>query len=145
MARVPGMEGQGDMTTTRAALITGKTAKFNDDAKPKRRHKYGAKRTQVGEHWFASKAEAGRYRELCILMQAGLITNLDLQPVFILQEPFMREGKQIRSIKYIADFQYIQDGKEVVEDVKGIQTEAFRLKRRLFLQRFPDIELRIVK
>jgi len=125
-------------------LITGRTAKVSDDAKPKRRHKYGAKRTEVDGIWFDSKAEAKRYVELCILVKAGLITNLDLQPAFMLQESFLQGGKRTRSIKYIADFQYIQDGKEVVEDVKGKETEGFKLKRRLFLKRYPDLELRIV-
>ncbi len=132
----------------RGNLITGRTAKLNDDAKPKRRHKYGAKRTTVGQHTFDSKAEAERYKELLILARANLITGLELQPVFMLQESFMHDGKRIRSIKYVADFKYVTslpNGQVVVEDVKGVQLPVFRLKRKLFLKRFPDIELRIVR
>ena len=135
-------ESEGNMS-----LITGRTAKINDDAKPKRRHKYGAKRTAVGGHWFASKAEAERYVYLKALEQAGEISGLELQPAFMLQESFMHGGKRIRSIKYVADFKYVSalsNGQAVVEDVKGVKLPVFRLKRKLFLKRYPDLELRII-
>lgn len=129
-------------------LITGRTAKLNDDAKPKRRHKYGAKRTRVGPYVFDSKAEAERYKELHILVQGNIISRLELQPVFLLQESFMHNGKRIRSIKYIADFKYITalpNGQIVVEDVKGMETPVFKMKRKMFLKRYSNIELRIVR
>lgn len=126
-------------------LTTGRKAKLVDDAKPKRPHKYHARKTEVNGHIFDSKAEAQRYKELVLLQRAEKITGLWLQPEFILQKPFERDGKKERAIKYIADFEYVEDDKLIVEDVKGIETEGFRLKRRLFLKRFPDIELRIVR
>ena len=36
-------------------------------------------------------------------------------------------------MKYIADFTYIENGVLVVEDVKGVQTPDFRMKRRLMI------------
>ena len=142
----------------RSRLITGRAAKVRDDAKPRRPHKYGAKRTEVDGIWFDSKAEAKRYEYLKVLQAAGEIANLKLQPVFILQDGFEYQGKQIKAITYRGDFQYTEhlDAElgpgghaaakwTVVEDVKGVATAVFRLKQKMFLKRYPAIELRIVR
>lgn len=59
-----------------------------------------------------------RYRELVLLERAGKISNLQLQPRFLLQESFKKNGKTYRKIEYVADFQYIENSKTIVEDVK---------------------------
>jgi len=88
--------------------------------------KYGAKKTEIDGYIFDSKAEASRYSYLLLLEKAGEISNLNLQPVF----PLIINGKKIG--KYIADFQYNdQDGNRVVEDVKGMATPVFRLKKKI--------------
>jgi hypothetical protein len=81
---------------------------------------------------FASRKEAKEYVRLKLLVQAGEITDLTLQPQFVLQE-----GKH--PIRYIADFSYVQDGRLVVVDVKGYRTKEYRLKRKLFLEKYPDV------
>ncbi len=87
--------------------------------------KYGAKKTEIDGYVFDSKAEAGRYSYLLLLEKAGEISDLSLQPVF----PLIVNEKYIG--KYIADFQYKdQDGNRVVEDVKGMATPVFRLKKK---------------
>lgn len=105
-----------------------------------RRHKYNAKKTEIDGHVFDSQAEANRYNELKLMARAGLIANLELQPVFELLEGFTRDGKKIQGIKYVADFAYIENGRIVVEDVKGHRTKDYLLKRKLFLYRFPEID-----
>jgi len=88
--------------------------------------KYGAKKTEIDGYIFDSKAEAGRYSYLLLLEKAGEISNLNLQPVF----PLIVNEKRIG--KYIADFQYIdRDGIRVVEDVKGVATPVYRLKKKI--------------
>lgn len=79
------------------------------------------------------------------MQKANYITDLELQPHFLLQEAFKKNGKTFRKIEYIADFKYTENGKIIVEDVKGIQTDVFKLKHKLFEKKYPDLELRIIK
>ena len=38
----------------------------------------------------------------------------------------------MREIRYIADFTYrLKDGTRIIEDVKGMQTDVFKIKRKL--------------
>ena len=94
---------------------------------------------------FDSIAESKRYKELALLEKAGEIKDLQLQPRFELQESFKKNGKTYRKIEYIADFMYEENGKMIVEDVKGIQTDVFKIKHKLFEKKYPELELRIIK
>jgi hypothetical protein len=109
-----------------------------------RRSKYGNVRCTMDGHTFDSQAEMQRYCELRLLERAGAIVNLQLQPRF---ELVAKQPGQ-RASFYVADFQYEEDGQTIVEDVKGgraTQTAIFRLKAKLFRQRYPDLELRIIE
>lgn len=108
-------------------------------------NKYRNKKVQIDMYVFDSIAESRRYKELALLQRAGKITELQLQPKFLLQESFRKNGKTYRKIDYIADFQYEENGKIVVEDVKGKETEVFRLKHKLFEKKYPELELRVIK
>ncbi len=93
-----------------------------------RGHKYNAQRTTIDNITFASKAEARRYAELTMLVKAGEITDLEIQPKFPLLVG-QRPKKQIG--EYRADFQYVRDGEFlVVEDVKGFKTALYRWKKK---------------
>ena len=108
-------------------------------------NKYRNKKTQVDMYVFDSIAESKRYKELELLQRVGEIQDLQLQPKFLLQESFKKNGKTYRKIEYIADFKYIENGKTIVEDVKGMQTDVFKLKHKIFEKVYPDLELRIIK
>ena len=108
-------------------------------------NKYRNKKTQVDMYVFDSIAESKRYKELELLQRVGEIQDLQLQPKFLLQESFKKNGKTYRKIEYIADFKYIENGKTIVEDVKGIQTDVFKLKHKIFEKVYPNLELRIIK
>ena len=107
--------------------------------------KYQNKKTQIDMYVFDSIAESKRYKELALLERAGQIEGLKLQPKFLLQEGFKKNGKTYRKIEYIADFMYIENGKIIIEDVKGMETEVFKLKRKLFEYKYPKFELKIIK
>lgn len=107
--------------------------------------KYRNKKTQIGMYLFDSITESKRYKELALLEKAGQIKGLELQPKFLLQEGFKKNGKTYRKIEYIADFMYIENGKVIIEDVKGMETDVFKLKRKMFEYKYPEFELRIVK
>lgn len=106
-------------------------------------NKYRNKKIQIDRYVFDSIKEGQRYRELTLLEKAGKISNLELQPKFLLQESFRKNGKTYRKIEYVADFQYIENGKTIVEDVKGMQTDVFKLKHKLFEKKYPNLELKI--
>lgn len=108
-------------------------------------NKYKNTKIVVDNIKFDSNLEATRYKELKLLLRAGEISNLELQPRFLLQDSFKKNGKTYRKIEYIADFQYIENGKTIVEDVKGIQTDVFKLKHKIFEKVYPDLTLKIIK
>lgn len=108
-------------------------------------NKYRNKKVQIDMYVFDSIAESRRYKELVLLQRAGKITELRLQPKFLLQECFRKNGKTYRKIEYIADFMYEENNKIIVEDVKGKETEVFKLKRKLFEHQYPGLELKIIK
>lgn len=107
-------------------------------------NKYKNKKTQVDMYVFDSAREAKRYKELKLLERVGEISNLELQPRFILQDSFKKNGRTYRKIEYVADFKYIEKGKIIVEDVKGIQTDVFKIKHKLFEKIYPELELKII-
>ena len=109
-------------------------------------NKYNAKRTEINGIWFDSKRESERYLELMALHQSGEITLLETHPIFELQPPFKdRTGKAQRSITYEADFEYMDNNyNHIVEDVKGFETDVFKIKKKMFLYQYPFVDFRIV-
>ena len=106
----------------------------------RRTHKYNATKTEVDGIKFDSKAEAIRYKELKLLESVGDIRGLELQPKYELQEGFTHNGKRIRSINYVADFFYFdKDGRKIVEDCKGVRTDVYLMKKKMFLKKYPDL------
>lgn len=101
--------------------------------------KYNNKKITVDGQIFDSKKEASRYEELILLEKAGAIKDLRTQVKFKLI-PAQRDeatGKVIeRECSYKADFVYEEDGKTVVEDVKGFRTKEYIIKRKLMLWRY---------
>jgi len=103
-------------------------------------NKFGNIKTLVDGIKFDSKKEAKRYLELKMLQRCGKISNLTLQPSKVLQNSFKDYlGKSVREIKYICDFSYTNNGQEIWEDVKGHKTDIYKLKKKLFLFKYPDI------
>lgn len=97
---------------------------------------------------YDSKKEAKRAAELKLLEKAGVISHLQEQVVYELIPSQYRivNGKKKcieRAIKYIADFQYVENGNTVVEDAKGFRTEVYRIKKKLMLY-FHDIQIKEV-
>lgn len=88
-------------------------------------NKYHAKKVTLDGHTFPSHAEAARYLELQLLERAGQISGLELQPKFKLKV----KGTIIGT--YIADFRYTENGQVIVEDVKGMKTPVYNLKKKL--------------
>jgi hypothetical protein len=91
--------------------------------------KYKNVKTIVDGIAFDSKKEGARHGELQLLAKAGAIQDLRLQM------PFELIPKQAgeRAVRYIADFVYMENGKMIVEDVKGVKTDVYKIKKKLML------------
>ena len=96
---------------------------------------------------FDSKAEMEYYREVVLpLAAAGEIVQYELQKSFVLQPGFRHDGKAVRAITYVCDFHLIyKDGHSEVIDVKGMATPEAKLKRKMFLYKYPEENLLWVK
>ena len=77
-----------------------------------------------------------------MMEKCGQIKDLRYQVPYLLQEAFRdHNGNWNRAITYVADFAYMERGKEriTVEDCKGMKTEVYRIKKKLFLHKYPDL------
>lgn len=100
------------------------------------RSKYHAKKTCVDGITFDSRKEAYRYLALKGMEEDGAIEDLRRQVRYELIPAFDVDSKHYRPVYYVADFVYREDGREVVEDVKGVRTDVYKLKSKLFARRY---------
>lgn len=112
----------------------------------KRRSKYGNRKTEVDGIVFDSKREAVRWRELQLLVRARKISCLSRQHVYELA-PSVRivgEKRARPALRYVADFRYLENGKEIIEDVKGFETPVWRVKVHV-LKALHNIDVRVIR
>ena len=107
--------------------------------KKRKKNKYGAVKTKVDGILFDSKAEASRYMVLVLLERQGEIQRLELQPKF----DCIVNSKKICS--YRADFRYFTNRGVVVEDVKGMKTPVYRIKKKLVEALYPGVKIQEVQ
>ena len=101
----------------------------------KSKNKYHNRKTKG----FDSAKEWRRNQELEIMQRAGEISELNrqvpftLMPSYTIVDKTTKQGfRNVREIRYIADFTYrLKSGKRIIEDVKGMQTDVFKIKRKL--------------
>ncbi len=113
-------------------------------------NKYHSKKVTWNGEVFDSQKEARRYAELKLLEKSGHISELKRQVRYELipsqretstevytrgeKKGQFKKGKVIeKPCYYVADFEYIQDEKKVVEDTKGVRTKDYVIKRKLML------------
>ena len=109
--------------------------------------KYNAKKSTCSAgHTHDSIGEARRCDDLHLMLRAGAISDLSVSPVyrFILPDGKAIKMKNGQVARYTADFQYMENGKLILEDFKGFIARDFPLRRALFEALFPDITLRVV-
>ena len=108
---------------------------FADTKAPAKPNKYGNRRVEIDGVWFDSQKEATRWGELQLLERTGAIRCLERQVWF----------KLTAGIRMRLDATYIENGKQIAEDVKGMApTRDWLNKAKLFRACYPDWELRIV-
>lgn len=96
--------------------------------------KYHNRKVEIDGIKFDSTKEGQRYLELKLLLKAGKIRDLQMQVEF---ELIPKQAGE-RACKYKADFVYhmADTGKMIVEDVKGLRTREYIIKRKLMLWRY---------
>ena len=116
--------------------------------------KYHSKKTEVDGILFDSKREAQRYQQLKLMEKAGVICDLKRQVKYELIPAQDINGKCVeRAVTYTSDFEYyvlkplnvrtvmadpdaMAIGQHVVEDVKGMRTDVYKIKRKLMLYKY---------
>lgn len=116
-------------------------------------NKYHSKKITRDGMTFDSLKEYRKFRELSLLEKAGVITDLQRQVEFELipaqyediptgevykrgerkGQPKIKRVCVEKSVKYIADFVYKENGKTIVMDTKGVKTKDYILKRKMLL------------
>lgn len=97
-----------------------------------RQNKYRNVKAELDGITFDSVHERDRYAELKMMEKSGLIKDLELQPVFELVPAIRENGKVVqRAVIYKADFAYTYNGEKIVEDAKGVKTQAYSIKKKL--------------
>jgi hypothetical protein len=111
---------------------------YYEQQQDKMKSKYRNNRVVVDGILFDSQKEADYYRELKLMLRTGIIKGFCRQPEFLLQEG----NDEVRPIKYRADFIvfYASDRAEVI-DTKGYLTDVYKIKKKMFKKRFPNLEL----
>lgn len=110
----------------------------------KRHQKYNNTKKEYDGIMFDSKKEMYMYIALKKWEEEGRITNLELQKTYELQPRFsIRKGKELRinrPITYTPDFVFFDkiEGRVRVLDAKGMKTETYKLKKKLFEYKFRD-------
>ncbi|MDR3563413.1 MAG: DUF1064 domain-containing protein [Negativicutes bacterium] len=110
----------------------------------KKQAKYHNEKINLDGLVFDSKKEAAKYAELLLLKRAGIVAEFKHHPrPFVLKEGYrcQQTKRWIRPITYTPDFWVkYADGHEVWIDTKGYRTEVYRIKLKLFLERYPELE-----
>lgn len=100
-------------------------------------NKFGAVKTKVDGITFDSKLEARFYEFVKQLKKEGKIKDFEMQSRFEIFPAYVFNDKKIRKIEYVADFIVRHhDGEFEVIDVKGVETDVFKIKRKLFEHRY---------
>lgn len=119
---------------------------YNKESYMYKRNKYGNKWVTIDNIKFQSKRESQQYLLLKDRQSKGEISNLVLQPRYLLQDKFTDANlKKHRKIEYVADFEYTENNETIVEDVKGVKTDVFKIKEKLFCFKYPDLKFKIIK
>lgn len=98
-------------------------------------NKYRNKKITSTDGVFDSKFEYEEWCRLKLLQRAGEISCLQRQVPITLLDGFSTSQGKIRDIKYIADFTYIEKSVLCIVDTKGCETDEYKIKKKLLLNK----------
>lgn len=129
----PELDVPGQPPSQHPSVSDRRFRKSLDDAVSPRGGKFGnIRRHEVDGIVFHSPIEARRYTDLRQRERLGEISSLERQV------PYRFDEQGRHCFTYLADFVYVvtATGETVVEDVKGMPTDIYRLKKKLIEARF---------
>jgi hypothetical protein len=106
--------------------------------------KYHNKSSVYDGYYYASKLEAGHAQNLDTLKKAGKVIKWERQiPIDLI-------ANGIKICRYYCDFKvWWTDGKITLEETKGIETDVYRIKRKLleafYMPEHPELEYIVIK
>lgn len=101
--------------------------KLKNNTAEHKKSKYGANKVEIDGIKFDSQKEADYYSELKLRLAAGEIKGFCRQAEFVLA----------KNTRYKADFiVFNNDGTSEIIDVKGFKTDVYKLKKKLFEDKF---------
>lgn len=112
-------------------------AKALAEAGPKRPPKYGNKSVRLDGEFFHSTGEARRWAALKLLLRAGEIRDLKRQT----KHECIVNGVLVCT--WTDDFSYVlvESGGHQIEDWKGVRTDEYVLKKKLFEACHPGVRI----
>lgn len=123
------IDGKPYALTTK--VVNGKPRTTIGPAKPS---KYRSRKVVQNGIQFDSAKEARRWAILEQWAKIGAITDLRRQVAFeLIPKQRRADGKAERACSYVADFSYVENGQTITEDVKGMKTREYVIKRKLML------------
>ena len=112
----------------------------------KKGSKYNNKKPEAYGRKWDSQMELEFYEYNLALKEQGQVIDIEIQPVFLLQDKYIYKGKTIRKMEYKADFKITySDGSVIVYDVKGQLIQPFPIKWKLVRFIYNDMDFRCIR
>ena len=116
------------------------------------RSKFHAYKAMVDGIQFDSLNESSYYVQIKQIRDSkqptdhGLLLSFEMQKPYEIVPSFVKNGHRISKMEYLADFVLHYDsGKTRVIDVKGVETDVFKLKKKLVEYKYPEVEIECLK
>lgn len=117
-----------------------------DNKIKKVKSKYHNKKSEKYGMTWDSQMELEYYEYLLGLKEQGVVTDIECQVKYLLQEKFRYKDAAIREINYKSDFRVTyEDGHVEVIDVKGQILSDFKIKRKMLIHKYRDIDFRCIR
>lgn len=76
----------------------------------------------------------------------GKLLSFDMQVPYTIVPSYVKNGRRVRKMEYLADFVlHYENGTKRVIDVKGVETEVFKLKKKFVEYVYPDVVIECLK
>lgn len=113
-----------------------------DVPKESKKSKYNSRKVRVDGIPFDSQKEADYYCDLKLLLQSGVIDGFCRQARFVVTAG----DDETRATEYVTDFViFFPDKTYKIVDVKGMETEVFKLKMKSLKEKYPKLKIEMEK
>lgn len=108
----------------------------------KKKSKYNSRKVRIDGIPFDSQKEADYYCQLKLFLQSGIIDGFCRQARFVVTAG----NDDTKATEYVTDFVIFYPDKTYrIVDVKGMETEVFKLKMKSLKEKYPKIKIEMEK